>query len=245
MAVDGQLTEERPARVWRDAGVWERRADQRQLLLRVRWSWAWWEKKNANIIETNLTQFLNWWGNYLFSSNSVHPLSLSSPNASEWTVVLGRLNQNGVNQFEVSLDVVNISMSNLTGTNIAVLMLSSPPHPERIRLADLPGQWKNIPRGSRMLGRRLELWSRRRWCWTHQENQCKSNHFTRNYSFLIFSNFSKRTSAAVPDNSAKLWECINSRHHVHRRLYSGTGTPVVYVEFWILFSSIIKPNLSW
>ncbi|XP_023204649.1 transmembrane protease serine 9-like isoform X3 [Xiphophorus maculatus] len=50
-----------------------------------------------------------------------------SPNASEWTVVLGRLNQNGVNQFEVSLDVVNISVSNLTGTNIAVLTLSSPP----------------------------------------------------------------------------------------------------------------------
>ncbi|XP_027898280.1 transmembrane protease serine 9-like isoform X3 [Xiphophorus couchianus] len=50
-----------------------------------------------------------------------------SPNASEWRVVLGRLNQNGVNQFEVSLDVVNISVSNLTGTNIAVLTLSSPP----------------------------------------------------------------------------------------------------------------------
>ncbi|XP_054907716.1 polyserase-2-like [Poeciliopsis prolifica] len=50
-----------------------------------------------------------------------------SPNASEWKVVLGRLNQNGTNQFEVSLDVVNISVSNLTGTNIAVLTLSSPP----------------------------------------------------------------------------------------------------------------------
>ncbi|XP_043956027.1 prostasin-like isoform X1 [Gambusia affinis] len=50
-----------------------------------------------------------------------------SPNASEWTVVLGRLYQNDVNQFEVSLDVVNISVSNLTGTNIAVLTLSSPP----------------------------------------------------------------------------------------------------------------------
>uniref|UniRef100_A0A3B3WSF4 Peptidase S1 domain-containing protein n=1 Tax=Poecilia mexicana TaxID=48701 RepID=A0A3B3WSF4_9TELE len=49
------------------------------------------------------------------------------PNASEWMVVLGRLNQNGVNQFEKSFDVVNISMSNLTGTNIAVLTLSSSP----------------------------------------------------------------------------------------------------------------------
>lgn len=41
--------------------------------------------------------------------------------------MLGRLYQNDVNQFEVSLDVVNISVSNLTGTNIAVLTLSSPP----------------------------------------------------------------------------------------------------------------------
>ncbi|MEQ2266427.1 hypothetical protein XENORESO_004018 [Xenotaenia resolanae] len=46
---------------------------------------------------------------------------------SEWTVVLGRLKQNGSNQFEVSLNVVNISMSNLTRNNIAVLKLSSKP----------------------------------------------------------------------------------------------------------------------
>ncbi|MEQ2160102.1 hypothetical protein GOODEAATRI_030053 [Goodea atripinnis] len=50
-----------------------------------------------------------------------------SLNASEWTVVLGRLKQNGSNQFEESLNVVNISMSNLTGNNIAVLKLSSQP----------------------------------------------------------------------------------------------------------------------
>ncbi|KAK5617391.1 hypothetical protein CRENBAI_006630 [Crenichthys baileyi] len=50
-----------------------------------------------------------------------------SPNASEWTVVLGRLKQNGSDQFEVSLNVVNISMSNLTGNNIAVLKLTSKP----------------------------------------------------------------------------------------------------------------------
>ncbi|KAM4717038.1 LOW QUALITY PROTEIN: polyserase-2-like [Anableps anableps] len=50
-----------------------------------------------------------------------------SPDASEWTVVLGRLKQNRSNEFEVSLNVVNISMSNLTGTNIALLEMSSPP----------------------------------------------------------------------------------------------------------------------
>ncbi|XP_047214188.1 transmembrane protease serine 9-like isoform X1 [Girardinichthys multiradiatus] len=50
-----------------------------------------------------------------------------SLDVSEWTVVLGRLKQNGSNQFEESLNVVNISMSNLTGNNIAVLKLSSKP----------------------------------------------------------------------------------------------------------------------
>ncbi|KAJ8399975.1 hypothetical protein AAFF_G00407050 [Aldrovandia affinis] len=45
-------------------------------------------------------------------------------NASEWTVFLGRLKQNGSNPFEVSVDVSNITLSNLTGPNIAVLQLA-------------------------------------------------------------------------------------------------------------------------
>uniref|UniRef100_A0A3B3H3B3 Peptidase S1 domain-containing protein n=1 Tax=Oryzias latipes TaxID=8090 RepID=A0A3B3H3B3_ORYLA len=51
----------------------------------------------------------------------------SPPVASEWTVVLGRLKQNGSNPFEVSLDVTNITLSNQTGSNVAVLQLSTPP----------------------------------------------------------------------------------------------------------------------
>uniref|UniRef100_A0A671XJC2 Zgc:100868 n=1 Tax=Sparus aurata TaxID=8175 RepID=A0A671XJC2_SPAAU len=51
----------------------------------------------------------------------------SSPVASEWTVVLGRLNQNGSNPFEVTLNVTNITLSNLTGSNVAVLLLSAQP----------------------------------------------------------------------------------------------------------------------
>ncbi|XP_041673434.1 transmembrane protease serine 9-like [Cheilinus undulatus] len=51
----------------------------------------------------------------------------SSPTPSEWTVVLGRLNQNGLNPFEVTLNVTNITLSNLTGSNVAVLHLSSQP----------------------------------------------------------------------------------------------------------------------
>ncbi|XP_051244508.1 polyserase-2-like [Dicentrarchus labrax] len=51
----------------------------------------------------------------------------SSPVASEWTVVLGRLKQNGSNPFEVTLNVTNITLSNLTGSNVAVLRLSTQP----------------------------------------------------------------------------------------------------------------------
>ncbi|KAK9534511.1 hypothetical protein VZT92_006952 [Zoarces viviparus] len=51
----------------------------------------------------------------------------SSPTPSDWTVVLGRLKQNGSNPFEVKLKVRNITMSNLTGSNVAVLKLASRP----------------------------------------------------------------------------------------------------------------------
>ncbi|XP_059204094.1 transmembrane protease serine 9 [Centropristis striata] len=51
----------------------------------------------------------------------------SSPTPSEWTVVLGRLKQNGSNPFEVTLNVTNITLSNMTGSNVAVLHLSAQP----------------------------------------------------------------------------------------------------------------------
>ncbi|XP_030649818.1 transmembrane protease serine 9-like [Chanos chanos] len=51
----------------------------------------------------------------------------SFTNASEWTVFLGRLNQNGSNPNEVSLRVNSITLSNLTGNNVAVLELASKP----------------------------------------------------------------------------------------------------------------------
>ncbi|CAL8271509.1 unnamed protein product [Lota lota] len=44
-----------------------------------------------------------------------------------WSVVLGRLNQNSSNPFEVTLGVQSITFSNLTGHNIAVLTLSKRP----------------------------------------------------------------------------------------------------------------------
>nr|XP_055037240.1 transmembrane protease serine 9-like [Misgurnus anguillicaudatus] len=50
-----------------------------------------------------------------------------STNASQWTVILGRLNQNSSNPNEVYVQVANITISNLTGDNIAVLQLASAP----------------------------------------------------------------------------------------------------------------------
>jgi len=53
--------------------------------------------------------------------------SHSSPTPSDWTVVLGRLKQNGSNQFEVTLNVTNITMSTKDGFNVAVLRLAARP----------------------------------------------------------------------------------------------------------------------
>ncbi|KAK2899372.1 hypothetical protein Q8A73_012501 [Channa argus] len=50
----------------------------------------------------------------------------SSATASDWTVVLGRLKQNGSNPFEVKLNVTDITLSNHTGSNAAALHLATP-----------------------------------------------------------------------------------------------------------------------
>ncbi|KAA0705514.1 Polyserase-2 [Triplophysa tibetana] len=50
-----------------------------------------------------------------------------STNASNWTVVLGRLNQKGTNANEISVQVANITISNLTGDNVAIVYLASAP----------------------------------------------------------------------------------------------------------------------
>ncbi|KAA0705512.1 Prostasin [Triplophysa tibetana] len=50
-----------------------------------------------------------------------------STNASNWTVVLGRLNQKGTNANEISVQVASITISNVTGDNIAIVYLASAP----------------------------------------------------------------------------------------------------------------------
>lgn len=42
-------------------------------------------------------------------------------------MILGRLNQNGSNPNEVSIKVVNLTISNVTGNNVAVLQLAIAP----------------------------------------------------------------------------------------------------------------------
>uniref|UniRef100_A0A8C2YX25 Peptidase S1 domain-containing protein n=2 Tax=Cyclopterus lumpus TaxID=8103 RepID=A0A8C2YX25_CYCLU len=51
----------------------------------------------------------------------------SSLTPTEWTVVLGRLKQNGSNPSEVTLNVTNITLSTRDGSNIAVLRLAARP----------------------------------------------------------------------------------------------------------------------
>ncbi|KAG7267942.1 hypothetical protein CRUP_017008, partial [Coryphaenoides rupestris] len=69
-------------------------------------------------------------GGTLLAANAVltDASCISLPvNTSHWSVVLGRLQQNGSNLFEVTLGVINITISNLTGNNVAVLFLSGSP----------------------------------------------------------------------------------------------------------------------
>ncbi|CDQ88082.1 unnamed protein product [Oncorhynchus mykiss] len=51
----------------------------------------------------------------------------SQSDASQWTVIMGRLKQNGSNPNEVTLKVINITMSTLTANNVAILRLASQP----------------------------------------------------------------------------------------------------------------------
>ncbi|XP_068605794.1 zgc:100868 [Brachionichthys hirsutus] len=51
----------------------------------------------------------------------------SSAPATHWTVVLGRLKQDGSDPFEATLNVTNITLSSQTGSDLAVLRLASQP----------------------------------------------------------------------------------------------------------------------
>ncbi|KAM4624488.1 uncharacterized protein ACJ7VT_005337 [Polymixia lowei] len=52
--------------------------------------------------------------------------STSKPNVSEWMVFVGQRLVNGAEEFEVSSDVLNVTVSNMSGSNIALLELANP-----------------------------------------------------------------------------------------------------------------------
>ncbi|GLD57420.1 uncharacterized protein AKAME5_000964700 [Lates japonicus] len=52
--------------------------------------------------------------------------STSNPDVHEWNVFLGQQRVNGSEEFEMSLGVVNITVSKMTGSNIALLQLAKP-----------------------------------------------------------------------------------------------------------------------
>ena len=104
-------------------------------------------------------------------------------NPDEWTVFLGEHKQKGSDVFEASLGIVNITLTNLTGTNIALLQLenfvnfSSCLQPICVDLSNdgrfPPGTqcwvtgWGNQDKGK---GKKLCLFAR---CW--KAIQCSSN----------------------------------------------------------------------
>lgn len=53
-----------------------------------------------------------------------NPLYSPKPNAEEWSVFLGQGLVNGSEEFAMSLAVVNITMSNMTSSDIALLQLA-------------------------------------------------------------------------------------------------------------------------
>lgn len=56
----------------------------------------------------------------------LYPPYSPNPNVREWSVFLGQRLVNGAEQFEMSLGVVNIIISKITGANIALLQLEKP-----------------------------------------------------------------------------------------------------------------------
>lgn len=55
-----------------------------------------------------------------------YPPFSRNPDVSKWIVFLGQRRVSGVEEFEASLSIVNIAISNMPGSNIALLQLAKP-----------------------------------------------------------------------------------------------------------------------
>lgn len=157
-------------------------------------------------------------------------LICSSPVASEWRVVLGRLHQNGQNPFEVTANVMNITLSNVTGSNIAVLHLDGTvwmsDYVQPICLDD--GQ--TFAEGQTCWG---AGWAAQRGGGEPLRSLRPPTPQLASFLFLL-PNFSGTKSAGVPDPSGELWEPDGEQQHLHRVLHPGAGerpaTQDVHVE---------------
>lgn len=153
---------------------------------------------------------------------SVHSVSLSSPVASEWTVVLGRLNQNGSNPFEVTLNVTNITLSNLTGSNVAVLLLSAQPiltdyiqpicrdngQTFAVGSTCWAAGWSSGRGGGESMTQ-CDRQTNSLHYFTSLDQTCRHCHLCLTERFHIILSSSRGTSSAgVPDLSGKLWERV-------------------------------------
>ena len=154
--------------------------------------------------------------------NSVNSVCLSSPVASEWTVVLGRLNQNGSNPFEVTLNVTNITLSNLTGSNVAVLLLSARPtltdYIQPICLDNgrtfavgstcWAAGWSSGRGGGESMTQ-CDSQTNSLHHFTSLDQTCRRCHLCLTERFHIIPSSSRATSSAgVPDLSGKLWKRV-------------------------------------
>lgn len=143
----------------------------------------------------------------------------SSTNASEWTVILGRLKQSGSNPFEEKLTVSNISLSNLSGSNVAVLHLGATP--------TLSDYIQPICVGS---GRTFDVGSA---CWSAgwspgrggggSSEPVVSVVYRSRLTGSPLSDFRWTSSAGVPDVGGGLRERFHIRQHLYWRFSTGAG----------------------
>lgn len=157
----------------------------------------------------------------------------SSPPASEWSVVLGRLHQNGQNPFEVTANVTNITLSNTTGSNIAVLHLDTA-----------------VPMSDYVQPICLDdglTFAEGQTCWVAgwaaqrgggEPPFAASGPPTPQLASFLFllPNLSRTNSAGGPDPGGELWEPDGEQQHLHRVLHPGAGerpaTQDVHGEFF-------------
>lgn len=134
-------------------------------------------------------------------------------------MVLGRLKQNASNPNEVMLNVLNITVSNVTGTNVAVLHLATRPslsdHIQPICLDS--GLTFSVGSSCWSAG-----WSSGRG--GGEEGSVSGCTHVWTASLTVSWLFLRGAGAAgAPDLGAELWKHLSQRQHLHRSFHPGAG----------------------